>query len=405
MTIQCCLIKSEIIDKATLKFVEGIPNESIIDIYGKVCQTSSPTSCSISNYEIQVEKLFIISKSQETLPFSYEEGILQERVSTKVRLDHRFMDLRLPINQILFKLSSRICENFRYFLSLQGFIEIHTPKIIQGTSEGGSEVFHTDYFGQKACLAQSPQLYKQLAILGDMEKVFEIAPVFRAENSNTHRHLCEFTGLDLEMTLNHNYFEIIDTVYKLLINIFKNLEENLDIHHVFKYFNSEKLEFSNEMHIITFEESCRLLKEYDIEQDNLQDFSAENEKKLGKIIKERFKTDFYVIHRYPTKIRPFYTMPCRDNKEYSCSFDVFVRGEEIASGSQRINGYEELKQSAMDHGISIESINNYLDAFKFGVFPHGGCGLGLERILMLYTGMSNIRLASLFSRDPKRLWP
>ena len=404
-TIQCCVVKTDEIDKSVLKYIETIPNESIVDIYGKVNLLSKPTTCSISNYEISVNKLDLVSKSAEVLPFQYEEGLVIDRVSTKVRLDYRFMDLRLPINQQIFLLSSKLCQYFREFLIENGFLEIHTPKIIEGASEGGSEVFYTNYFNTKACLAQSPQLYKQMVILGDFDKVFEIGPVFRAENSNTHRHLCEFTGLDIEMSINSNYFEIIKFVHNLLSDIFTKLEFLNESRNIYQYFNSEKIELSKDLVSLTFEESCSLLKEEGANQEVFQDFSAENEKLLGKIVKKKFFSDFFVVHRYPSNVRPFYTLKCEDDKNFSCSFDFFLRGEEIASGSQRIHNYEELKSSAVQKGIDTKTIENYLEAFKYGAFPHGGCGLGLERLIMLYTGSNNIRLASLFPRDPKRLSP
>ena len=404
-TIQCCVLKENFPDKLLFKFIEGLPAESVVDIYGKVCSTSSATSCTVSNLEIQVLQVKLISRSQETLPFSYEEGLVQDRVSTKVRLDHRFMDLRLPVNQILFRMSSKISQEFRGFLSSEGFTEIHTPKISPGVSEGGSEVFSVDYFGQTACLAQSPQLYKQMAVLGDIDKVFEIGPVFRSENSNTHRHLCEFTGLDIEMNIQNSYLEIINLVHEMLLKIFEKIESIQGNELVYKYFNTEKVRVGKELLLLRFDECCKMIVEAGGIQGEMEDFTTENEKLLGRIVKDKHGVDFYVIHQYPTNIRPFYTLPSETNPLFSCSFDFFLRGEEIASGSQRIHDYESLHNSAVSRGISTESISTYLNCFKYGAFPHGGCGLGLERILMLYTGLNNIRLASLFPRDPKRLSP
>lgn len=404
-TVQCCLFKSDTIPKSSLKFIESLPNESIIDIYGKVMKSEKPTSCSISDYEIQVQKYSLVSRSQEMLPFSYEEGQIADRVQLKTRLDSRVMDLRLPVNFTIFQLTSLLCAHFRNSLLDRNFIEIHSPKIIEGVSEGGSEVFTTEYFGRKACLAQSPQLYKQMAILGDLDKVFEVGPVFRAENSNTHRHLCEFTGLDVEMTLVHDYLEVVRLVYGIFVNIFTAFDEKKDFEVVYKYFGTEKIRFKEDLLMFTFEEACSMLKEEGFFQEVLQDISQENEKALGKIVKKKFDTDFYVVHRYPTIVRPFYTKPCEDNLDFSCSFDVFLRGEEIASGSQRIHDYEELKKSALQRSVNIDGIQSYLDCFKYGAYPHGGCGLGLERVIMLYLGVPNIRYTSLFPRDPKRLNP
>ena len=225
------------------KYASGVSKESIVDIQG-LCKAPEQQiqSSSITDLELIIVKIFVISRSLSSLPFQLEdannpmslEEALNEgkentgkkeraRVNQDVRLDFRYIDLRLPTNQALVRISGGVCQLFREFLSNNGFVEIHTPKLIAGTSEGGCEVFRTDYFGRSACLAQSPQLYKQMAIMADLNRVFEIGPVFRAENSNTHRHLCEFMGLDLEMTIKDHYFEVLEIINKMFHYIFDGL--------------------------------------------------------------------------------------------------------------------------------------------------------------------------------------
>lgn len=428
-TLQCVIFVSDTVSKAMIKYASGIPKESIIDVFG-TCQVPAQAiqSSSITAFELQVVKVYTVSRSLPSLPFQIEDAnqpmTLEEalaegkesdkkkegraRVSQDVRLNNRYIDLRIPVNQACVRISAAVCLLFREYLHSQGFIEIHTPKLIAGTSEGGCEVFRTDYFGRTACLAQSPQLYKQMAIMADLGKVFEIGSVFRAENSNTHRHLCEFMGLDFEMTIKSHYFEVLQVINNLFHSIFEGLTTRYssELEAIYKYFPFiEPFQYSKVPVTITFAEACELLKEAGIEQSLYEDFTSANEKKLGDIVKQKFQTDFYIVHRYPQSARPFYTMICKDDEEFTCSYDVFMRGEEIISGAQRIHDPELLRKRAMFKGIELAGIQGYIDSFKYGAFPHGGCGIGLERVVMLFCGLKNIRWASMFPRDPKRLTP
>ncbi|KAG2329080.1 hypothetical protein Bca52824_000260 [Brassica carinata] len=294
-----------------------------------------------------------------------------------------------------------------------GFVSIHTPKLMAGSSEGGSAVFKLDYKGQPACLAQSPQLHKQMAINGDLRRVFEVCPVFRAEDSFTHRHLCEFVGLDVEMEIHRHYSEIMDLVDELFVFIFTELNEKCkkELEAVGKQYPFEPLKFLEKTLRLTFEEGIQMLKEAGVEVDPLGDLNTESERKLGQLVLEKYKTEFYILHRYPTAVRPFYTLPCADNPLYSNSFDVFIRVnilltcEEIMSGGQRVHIPEVLEKRAVECGIDVKTISTYIDSFKYGSPPHGGFGVGLERVVMLFCALNNIRKTSLFPRDPQRLSP
>jgi len=303
----------------------------------------------------------------------------------------------------------------------QGFVEIHSPKLIGGTSEGGANVFRLKYFNRDACLSQSPQLHKQMAISADLYRVFEIAPVFRAENSNTHRHLCEFTGMDLEMEFKEHYHEVINLIGNMFIYIFNQLNKYYykEIEAVRKQYPFENLLFDKEMLILTHKEATNMIKaEYDRlinndqkeEAESLQigdliDFSTPSEKRLGKLVKEKYNTEFYAVDKYPLAARPFYTMLDPYNPKLSNSYDFFIRGEEIMSGAQRIHDPGLLTERAKAHKIPVETIKPYIDSFKYGVSPHAGGGVGLERVVMLFLGLDNIRKSCLFPRDPKRLEP
>ena len=432
-TIQAVAIKSETIDKGFMKFLEGIPKESVLDVKGQVVIPTSPVeSCSISNLEIKVENLIVVNRTIAPLPFVLEdasrkltaketeamdndEGVEADPndkskmpiVGINQRLNNRIMDLRTPANQGIFRVQSAVCTLYREYLLSQGFIEIHSPKLLGGSSEGGSEIFKVDYFGKEACLAQSPQLYKQMMIMADFERVFEIGPVFRAENSNTHRHLCEFTGLDGEMEIKQHYFEVLDVIGNLFNHMFKGLETRFakQLEAVNNQYPFEPFKFLETPLKLTFEEGVALLKENGIEQSVHEDLDTPTEKALGKLVREKYNTDFYILHRYPEEARPFYTMLCKDDPRFTCSYDVFMRGEEIISGAQRIHDPVLLTKRAEAKGIEVSTIQDYVDSFSLGAFPHGGWGVGMERVVMLYLNVKNIRRTSAFPRDPKRITP
>ena len=287
------------------------------------------------------------------------------------------------------------------------FTEIHSPKLIGGASEGGSNVFTLSYFNTPACLAQSPQLYKQMALCADMDRVFEIGPVFRAENSNTNRHLCEFTGLDMEMTIKEHYFEVLDMLAGMFCYIFENLEKRFkkELNIVNEQYPFETFKCKTPVVKIHFKEGVKMLHAAGIEQGALDDLSTESERALGKLVKEKYDTDFYMLYGYPAAIRPFYTMLDPTDSNYTNSYDFFMRGEEIVSGAQRIHQPEMLIERAKFWEIPVDTLSDYIDAFKYGAPAHGGCGVGLERVVKFYCNLWNIRKASLFPRDPKRIKP
>ena len=241
-TVQCCIFQSANSPKAMVNYAGKIPKESIIDVYGTVQHVETPIdSATFKHVEISVSKIFVVSRVKVELPFQLDSAMRTDAeiaandalaeedrkfitVNADTRLDYRWIDLRTPANQAIIRLSSAVGLLFREYLINRNFVEIHTPKIIPGASEGGSNVFKLDYFGNQACLAQSPQFYKQMSTAcADFERVFEVGPVVRAENSNTHRHLCEFTGLDLEMTIKENYHEALDLIADMFVYIFDGL--------------------------------------------------------------------------------------------------------------------------------------------------------------------------------------
>ncbi|KAF2290681.1 hypothetical protein GH714_014982 [Hevea brasiliensis] len=380
-----------------VKFVAGLSRESIIDVQGLVSVPSVPIKGTTQQVEVQVRKLHCISKAMPTLPLTsrmqQEAGEQLVRVNQDTRLNYRVLDMRTPANQGIFYIQHEVGSIFRKFLESEGFEEIHTPKLIAGTSEGGSAVFKLDYKGQSACLAQSPQLHKQMAICGDKERVFEVGPVFRAEDSYTHRHLCEFVGLDVEMEIKKHYSEVMDIVDRLFVRVFNHLNEKCkkELDAVRRQYPFEPLKYLRKTLRLRFEEGVQMLKDAGVEIDPYGDLNTESERKLGQLVLEKYGTEFYILHRYPLAVRPFYTMPCYDDTKYSNSFDVFIR--------------ELLEERAKACGIDVNTITTYIDSFRYGAPPHGGFGVGLERVVMLFCGLNNIRKTSLFPRDPLRLAP
>lgn len=418
-----CLIKAdgEQVLKQMVKFAGSINLESIVVVHGEVRKVEEPIkSATVQDAEIHVSKIYVISAAPEQLPILIEDASRSDAeaeaaglpvVNLDTRLDARVIDLRTTTNQAIFKIQAGVGKLFREFLDKKGFVEIHTPKLLGAATEGGANVFEVTYFKSLAYLAQSPQFYKQQLIAADFEKVYEVAPVFRAENSNTHRHMTEFMGMDLEMAFEEHYHEVLDNLADLFVYIFSELKSRYakEIATVRRQYPMEefKLPKDGKMVRIEFKEGVAMLREAGKDVGDFDDLSTENEKLLGKLVREKYDTDFYILDKFPLAIRPAYTMPDPEDPRYSNSYDFFMRGEEIMSGAQRIHDPELLKKRMIDLDIdpNAPGLSDYIDAFTYGCPPHAGGGIGLERVLMFYLDLKNIRRASLFPRDPKRLRP
>ena len=345
-TVQCVAFESATIPSTMIKYMTGVPVESVVDVYGTLTVPKHAVEgATQSQVEVQVEKFHCVNKATAAMPFQMEDAcrpdLVKEtdvgaydheanasseggRVGQETRLDHRWIDLRTPANQSIFRVQSMVCTLFREYLLSQNFIEIHTPKLLSGASEGGADVFTLDYFCKPACLSMSPQLHKQMAAAcGGFERVFEIGPVFRAENSNTRRHLCEFTGLDLEMAIVEHYDEVLDVLGDLFVYIFDGLKEKCgpELQRIKDQHGFEDLQYLKKTLKIDYATGCKLLREAGVEQGDYDDLSTENEKKLGDIVKEKYNTDFFIMDKYPLDVRPFYTMP---DPKVSSLFYIFV---------------------------------------------------------------------------------
>mmetsp|Transcript_7627 Transcript_7627/g.8078 ORF Transcript_7627/g.8078 Transcript_7627/m.8078 type:complete len:607 (+) Transcript_7627:147-1967(+) len=416
-SVQAVLFQGSTVPKAMVKYASSLPLETVVDILAELTSPETPIqSTTIKNLELNVLEIHAISRAQD-LPFIVEDASRSEAqaiasgmptVTQDTVLNYRWIDMRTPANQAIFRIQSGVCQLFREYMISRKFVEIHTPKLIGGASEGGANVFKLKYFEQNACLAQSPQLYKQMAsACGGLDRVFEIGPVFRAENSNTHRHLCEFTGMDFEMAIYEHYYEALEVMGEMFHYMFDGIRDRFqhELVLISQQYPFEPLQYQRPPLRITFAEGIALLKADGVNAPEEEDISTTDEKRLGAIVKEKYGVDFYIMDKYPLAVRPFYTMPDPENPKLSNSYDLFIRGEEIVSGAQRVHDVNLLIERATALGIPISSIQSYVDSFKHGAVPHAGGGIGLERVVMLYLGLKNIRKTSMFPRDPSRLTP
>ncbi|KAJ5933401.1 Aspartate--tRNA ligase cytoplasmic [Penicillium verhagenii] len=419
--VQAVIAAAEPISRQMIKYTGGLNVNSIIQVTGIVKKPETPiSSASIQNLEIHIRKVYMISEAAQMLPMQEKENEVDESgapiVTLKTRLDNRVLDLQTETSQAITWISSGVAELFAEYMVKSGSRWIFTPKLVGAATEGGSNVFEVKYFKRMGYLAQSPQLYKQMCIAGDMENVFEIAPVFRAEDSNTHRHLTEFAGLDFEKTFEKHYHEVLEFAEDLLVFILGQLKERYAaqiaiIQKSYPKAGDFKLPKNGKALRLNYMDGVELLKAAGVdmsEQERFEnDFSTAQEKQLGQIIREKYDTDFYVLDKFPMAVRPFYTKADPNDARFSNSYDFFMRGEEIMSGAQRINNIDELEASMRSKGLdpTQEGFEDYLNAFRQGCPPHAGGGLGLNRIVMFFLGLPNVRLASLFPRDPQRLRP
>ena len=350
--------------------------------------------------EIRLEKIEILSQPAQPLPLAIDKWKLNTSLETKLNM--RSVSLRNIKERARFKIQEAICRGFREYLYEQGFTEIHTPKIGAKGAEGGSNVFKLNYFHTPAVLAQSPQFYKQMMV-GVFDRVFETGPVFRAEKHNTRRHLNEYTSLDFEMEYIDSFLDICEMETGFLQYTMKLLETKYEKELKILGITLPKVD---KIPYVRFDEAKELVAEkYNRKIRNPFDLEPEEEELIGRYFKEEYDSDFVFVTHYPSKKRPMYAMDDPADERYTLSFDLLFRGLEITTGGQRIHDYNKLIEKIEKRGMSTEGMDQYLDTFKYGMPPHGGLGIGLERLTMQLLGEENVREACLFPRDMTRLEP
>ncbi|MDP6612887.1 MAG: aspartate--tRNA(Asn) ligase [Candidatus Hydrothermarchaeota archaeon] len=368
--------------------------ESVISVEGEVkAEAKAP-----GGYEIIPSSISVLSTAAMPLPLD-PTGKVFANIDT--RLDNRVMDLRREEIRAIFRVRDAALEAGRQYLRTNDFIEIHTPRIISTTSEGGTELFPIAYFEKEAFLAQSPQLYKQMMMSTGMDRVYEIATYFRAEEHNTVWHLNEITAIDCEMAFIKDEQDVLRVIENLIAAMIKGAMSSAGGE--LKKLNKKLLVPKLPLLRLTYAEALQILEEHGMHVPWGEDLTTEAEKKLGKALKERGH-ELYFVTKYPLKIKPFYTMPSYDQK-CSNSFDLEFKGREIISGSQRIHDYDMLVKRIKAKKLNPSNFSYYLDAFKYGMPSHGGFGLGIERFVTLLLDLPNVRESVLFPRDRKRLEP
>lgn len=353
-----------------------------------------------NGFEIHLTNYQELSKPYEQTPVNLSKRKLGMSLETNIAM--RPVTLRNNRERAIFKMQEGVVRGFREYLQQHGFTEIRTPKIVASGAEGGANIFKLDYFGRKAFLAQSPQFYKQM-LVGVFERVFEIAPVFRAEKHNTARHLNEYVSLDFEMGFINHFTDIMEMETGALQNIMTLLQKEYE--RELKILNVE-LPVVDKIPTVKFKDAKEMVaNEYGRKIKDPYDLEPEEEQLISKLFKEKHGSDFVFVTHYPVKKRPFYAMDDKEDPKYTLSFDLLFRGMEVTTGGQRIHNYEDQVAKMLQKGLNPEDFTTFLMIHKCGMPPHGGLGMGLERLCMKLLNESNVRVASMFPRDMSRLEP
>jgi len=378
--------------------IEGkLSVESVIAVEGLVVsEIQAPGGAELHDLSLEV-----ITPIEEAPPIPLNKRKIAANIGTL--LDQAVVMNRHPVRRAIFRMAAAMMESFRSTLTARGFTEIQTPKIVAAATESGANAFRLDYFGRPAYLAQSPQFYKQIMV-GVFERVFEVGPAFRAEPHDTTRHLNEYVSLDAEMGFIENHFTIMALLRDVIANVLNAFNE---------HYSNELTLLRVQMpavpaqipHIHFAEAQELILKLHGVDARGEPDLSPQDERWLGEWAQQEFASDFLYVTGYPMRKRPFYTYPDPARPEYSNSFDLIFRGTELVTGGQRLHRYQDYVAVLEKEQLPLEPFASYLEAFKYGMPPHGGFAIGSERLLMQLIGAPNVRLTTTFPRDLHRLTP
>ena len=394
--VQVTIEKSDM--QELVNIVEELTVESTVKITGTI--NESP-KVKLNGMELIPKTIEVTSKNNSDLPFNFKD---LESVNLDTRLDYRFIDLRNDRNLKIFQIESAFVKHLRDYLYNNNFIEIHTPKLIGAASESGSEVFKVKYFDKDAYLAQSPQFFKQMAMASGFGKIFEVAPAFRAENSNTTRHATEFTSFDVELSYIDSFLDVMNIQEEMLTYALKKLKEEFG-DYVKENFNEEIIVPTSsfpKMKLVDVYNELESRYGYKVNESEKNDLTTEAEKLTRKLAKDLFDSEFLFVYDFPAEKRAFYHM--RDKDGVLQGYDLIWRGVEITTGAQREHRYEEIVKNAKEKGLG-KDVEFYLDFFKYGCPPHGGFGMGIDRLIMLLLGIPSIKESEFLFRGPNRLNP
>jgi len=398
--LQATLEKSE--QNARLnELVARLTRESVVLVSGTLFENQK---VSLGGIELLIRNLEVLSLADETLPIDMSGRTTS---SPEKRLDWRFLDLRRPENQLALRVQTTAEAAMRDFWLSESFLEIHSPKLMGSPSESGAELFSLEYFGQTAYLAQSPQFYKQMAMAAGLNRVFEIAPVFRADPSFTSRHATEFTSVDMEMSWINSHLDVMDFEERWLHHILNTVREKHG-EEIRATFGVEVIVPTRRFPKLSMEEAVSILRAQEhVPPPDAKpgDIDPQGERILSDYVSATQNHEFVFVIDYPTSVRPFYHMTYENDPHKTKSFDLLWKGLEITTGAQREHRYDVLRQQALDRGLGLEPIQFYLDFFRYGCPPHGGFGFGLARMLAMMLGQNNIREVTFLHRGPNRLKP
>jgi len=390
-----CVLQCVLDSKASFD-ISDVCEGAAVEIEGKkLADERAP-----GGFEIRISNIKILSKPKEPMPVAINKRKMGLTLDSALNL--RPIVLRHLHERAGFKIQEGFARGFRDFLHSQGFTELHTPKIVAEGAEGGANIFKLDYFGRKAFLCQSPQFYKQMMV-GVFERVYEIGPVFRAEKHNTSRHLNEYTSMDFEMGFIEGFEDIMEMETAMLKYTLELLEREYAPQLKILGVKLPKIE---SIPALRFDEAkVKVSEKYNKKIRNPYDLEPEEEQLIGRYALEEYNSEFVFVTHYPSKKRPFYAMDDPADPTFTLSFDLLFRGMEITTGGQRIHDYDAQVEKMIKKGMNPDDFTSYLMIHKYGMPPHGGLGLGLERLCMKLLDQSNIREATLFPRDQSRLEP
>lgn len=396
--VQVTIEKSIEKNKEMVELISNLPLESTVKVYGSLIESPK---VKLNGMEIIPDTIEVTSTSAEELPFNYKN---LEGVNLDTRLDYRFIDLRNDKNLLMFQIQSDLVRYMREYLYDHNFTEIHTPKLIGTASESGSEVFEVKYFDRLAYLAQSPQFYKQMAMASGLSRIFEVAPSFRAENSNTNRHATEFTSFDIEFSYIDSYDDVMNLEAEILNYSFTKLKEKYD-DIIKEVYNEEIIIPKLPFPVMKLSDVYKELEErygYKVTEEEKKDLTTEAEKLCYKLSREKYNHEFLFVIDYPAEKRAFYHM--RDEDGILQGYDLIWKGVEITTGAQREHRYQEIERNAKEKGLD-KDVEFYLEFFKYGCPPHGGFAIGIDRLTMLLLSIPSVKETQFLFRGPNRINP
>jgi len=371
--------------------------ETVLAVEGLV--VSNPQAP--GGFELHELSIEIVTPVTATLPVAINKRTLKAQSGTI--LDHAMVTNRHLERRAILRLGAGVMAGYRATLSARGFTEIQSPKIVASATESGANVFRLDYFGRPAYLAQSPQFYKQMMV-GVFERVFEVGPVFRAEPHDTTRHINEYVSLDAEFGFIENHFTVMALLRDVVAGIFACLQAHYAAD--LALLNVALPVMPPEIPHLHFTQAQELIwRLHGVDERMEPDLSPQGERWLGAWAQQKYGSDFLFVTGYPMRKRPFYTHPDPEKPDYSNSFDLLFRGAEVVTGGQRLHRYDDYLTALQKANLPIEPFESLLETYRYGMPPHGGWGMGLERLLMLLTGIPNVKLVTLFPRDLARLTP